>query len=295
MARQDTDAEAVTVASMREQTNLFEKRDKVEVALVRLREFEPPEGYFLAYSGGKDSTVLLELARRSGVKFEAHYSATTIDPPELVRFVRRQQDVVIDWPKKSFLARLAEKAMPMRRRRWCCSEYKERGGTGRLVLTGIRSVESPARGRRRMVETCMTDGTKRYLHPIIDWAESDVWEFIRGGRIPYCSLYDEGFRRLGCIMCPMGSKTSRLYEAERWPRYEAAFRSAFVRLFDRNRGNGKLAQWEDGSEMFDWWLGRIGKPNHEQGLLHFEDDKDAVGIYESDENAVAQYEVDDDE
>ena len=37
---------------------LFEKRDKVELAIMRLREFEPPEGYYLAFSGGKDSQCI---------------------------------------------------------------------------------------------------------------------------------------------------------------------------------------------------------------------------------------------
>lgn len=257
---------------------LFGTVDKVAVAIERLRQFCPPEGYFLAYSGGKDSTVLLELARRSGVKFDAHYHATTIDPPELVRFVRQQPDVVIDWPQKPFLVRLAEKAMPMRRRRWCCAEYKERGGSCRLVATGIRAAESSGRFRRRMVETCMTDPMKRYLHPVIDWTDADVWEFISGEGLPYCSLYDEGFKRLGCLMCPLAQQSARLREAERWPRYTAAFRRAFERLHQRNKGNGKLDQWADGSEMFDWWLRHTERPSPEQETLDYDDD--SVGIYD---------------
>ena len=69
--------------------------DKVQASIERIKAFEPQDGYFLAYSGGKDSTVLLELARRAGVKFDVHYSVTTVDPPELVRFVISQFDAVI--------------------------------------------------------------------------------------------------------------------------------------------------------------------------------------------------------
>lgn len=61
------------------------KINKVEQAIERFRLFGPEDGYWLAYSGGKDSTVILALAKMAGVKFEAHYSCTSVDPPELVR------------------------------------------------------------------------------------------------------------------------------------------------------------------------------------------------------------------
>ena len=51
----------------------FEGYDKVQVAIMRLQQFQPPEGYYLAFSGGKDSVVLYDLAVKSGVKFDAHY------------------------------------------------------------------------------------------------------------------------------------------------------------------------------------------------------------------------------
>ena len=64
--------------------------NRVEVAVMRLQEFEPPEGYYLAFSGGKDSIVIYDLAVRAGVKFDAHYSLTTVDPPELVHFIKAE-------------------------------------------------------------------------------------------------------------------------------------------------------------------------------------------------------------
>ena len=70
-----------------EQLNLNGKT-KEELAIEFLQEHEPPEGYFLAFSGGKDSVVLYDSALRSGVKFEAYYSATGIDPPQLIKFIR---------------------------------------------------------------------------------------------------------------------------------------------------------------------------------------------------------------
>jgi len=78
--------------------------DKVEEAIERLRVFEPPEGYFGAFSGGKDSCVIKELAGMVGVKVDWHYNVTTIDPPELIYFIRKHHsDVVWDRPEKPFL------------------------------------------------------------------------------------------------------------------------------------------------------------------------------------------------
>ncbi|NCC59160.1 MAG: phosphoadenosine phosphosulfate reductase, partial [Synergistales bacterium] len=91
------------------ENTLFGVRDKVQDALEMLREFEPEDGYYLAYSGGKDSTVLLDLARRSGVKFDAHYNLTTVDPPELVYFIREQKDVIIESPEKTMWELIVEK------------------------------------------------------------------------------------------------------------------------------------------------------------------------------------------
>lgn len=77
-------------------------RTKVENAIKRLQSFEPPEGYFVAFSGGKDSQCIYHLLQMAGVKFDAHYSVTSVDPPELVQFIKRQYpDVIFDLPRYS--------------------------------------------------------------------------------------------------------------------------------------------------------------------------------------------------
>lgn len=63
-------------------------RDKVKIAQERLKAFEPSEGYYVADSGGKDSACVLALCKMAGVRFDSHYNITTVDPPELVKFVR---------------------------------------------------------------------------------------------------------------------------------------------------------------------------------------------------------------
>lgn len=243
--------------------------DKVQVAIERLRMFEPPEGYYLAFSGGKDSCTIKALADMAGVKYDAHYNLTTVDPPELVRFIREQHpDVAIDRPERSMFQLLAIKRMPPTRlARYCCDHLKERGGYGRVVMTGIRAEESNQRAKRQMVEQCYKV-QKSYVHPIIDWSEHDVWGFIHERGIPFCSLYAEGWKRIGCIMCPCATRPRRLQDAARWPKMYAAYVRAFDRMVKLRRDEGHPITWQSGQEVMDWWLGDApGVPDEQMEMF----------------------------
>src|SRR5665647_19204 len=119
---------------------LFGLVDKVAIAIQRLQAFEPAEGYYLAFSGGKDSVTIKALADMAGVKYDAHYSLTTVDPPELVQFIKREhKDVKIEHPKETMWKLIIRKGFPpLRQIRYCCQILKETGGEGRMVVTGIR-------------------------------------------------------------------------------------------------------------------------------------------------------------
>ena len=130
-------------------------KDKVEVAIERFKTFEPPEGYFLAFSGGKDSVVIKALADMAGVKYDAHYNVTSVDPPELVKFVKSFEDVHFDRPldkdgnQITMWNLIPKKKMPPTRiARYCCEHLKESSGEGRFVATGVRWAESVKRKNR---------------------------------------------------------------------------------------------------------------------------------------------------
>lgn len=138
--------------------------DKVETAIQRYRTFEPEDGYYLAFSGGKDSCVIKALADMAGVKYDAHYNITSVDPPELVRFIKEKHpDVILDrayWSKDyknenlrgkpiTMWNLIPEKKMPPTRIvRYCCAALKEHQGEGRFVVTGVRHAESVKRSHR---------------------------------------------------------------------------------------------------------------------------------------------------
>lgn len=245
--------------------------NKVDDAIERIRMFCPPEGYYGAFSGGKDSCVIKELAKIAGVKVDWHYNVTTIDPPELIYFILKyHSDVVWNRPEKPLLIKLIEKGFPTSQNRWCCEYYKERGGFGRRVLTGIRSHESNKRAGRKLVEQCFKDTSKTYVNPIIDWLVIDVWEFIKNNNLPYCSLYDDGFKRIGCVLCPKASKYNRLREAQRWPRLTKAFLKSFIKLYQNKRERETFKRWKSGEEMFNWWLYQDQPKNNPDQTVMFE-------------------------
>lgn len=246
--------------------DLFRGRiDKVAIAIDRIRMFEPPEGYYLAYSGGKDSDTILALTKMAGVKFDAHYNLTTVDPPELVWHVKTHPEVVIDRPKETMWKLIVRKKQPPTRlARYCCEILKERGGLGRFVMTGIRAEESNNRANRKMTEQCYKEGGKRYFHPIIDWTHKNVWEFLKTNHVPYCKLYDEGFTRLGCVLCPFADKHR---SAARWPKIAEAYHRAILKCFTSNVAAGLSAsrRFKNGEDMWRWWLS--GKSKKEDGGL----------------------------
>ena len=233
----------------------FGGRDMVETAIDRIREFCPPEGYYVAFSGGKDSIVIKDLVKRAGVPYDLHFQLTTVDPPELLSYIRQHHpDVAWHRPRETMWQIIVRKRMPPTRpKRYCCRELKEYAGEGRLVVTGIRWDESDKRRQRRMLETCRKIHGKRLLNPIIDWTTADVWQYIRENELPYCRLYDEGFDRIGCIMCPMAEKRRHL-DAERWPQYKRAYIRAFQKMVDKRIADGLPTTWRTGEEVYTWWM-----------------------------------------
>lgn len=272
--------------------------EKERSAIEFLKAMERPEGYFLAFSGGKDSCVIKRLAEKAGIKFEAVYHLTSVDPPELVRFIKEKHpDVRIEIPrdkdgKQITMWRLIRynHMLPTRFARFCCEALKEPGGDGMMTITGVRWAESNNRKAnqglvtitgekhglendpnfaktkrggvvlvndneesRRTIESCYKR-QKTVVNPIIDWEDSEVWEYIKAEGIAYCSLYDEGYTRLGCIGCPMGQYKGRRRDFARYPKYKEQYLRCAQDVIDFKIANGKKVTFKNGKEYFDYWM-----------------------------------------
>lgn len=165
----------------------FNGRDKVDKAIMRLQTYEPEEGYYLCFSGGKDSVVIKVLADMAGVKYDAHYSVSSVDPPELVRFIKDYHpDVIFDYPRDkdgnviTMWNLIPTKTMPPTRIvRYCCAYLKEQGGKGRLKVTGVRWAESVNRKKNQGEVTFMDKKTKHIIEK--ELSDEDFSSTPRGG------------------------------------------------------------------------------------------------------------------
>ncbi|MDP2643785.1 MAG: phosphoadenosine phosphosulfate reductase family protein [Desulfobacterales bacterium] len=250
------------------QLDLFEQ--KIDRAIRRLKENEPDdEPYYGATSGGKDSVAIMRLAEMAGVEVEWYCNLTTVDPPELIRFIRKNySEVRFNKPEMNMWQLIVSHRMPPTRKvRYCCEYLKEQGGNGRVVITGVRRSESAKRSKRQDVE-CNSRKKSIVINPIIDWSSHDVWSFIREQNIPYCKLYDEGFKRLGCVGCPMAGKRGMEKEFARWPHFKRLYIKAFRQMVERRVIDGLETEWKTGEEVFDWWIAnKREKPNKQIGIF----------------------------
>lgn len=245
----------------------------------------------ICYSGGKDSDVLLQLAINSGIRFEVLHNHTTVDAPETVYHIRdtfrrlELQGVKCTVEKPTYKGErvtmwsLIPQVMlpPTRLMRYCCSVLKEKGGRNRAIATGVRRAESRARSKRgifedfnknkdkkivlnndnddkrRWFERCEKQA-KTLVNPVVDWNDEDIMNYIQSENISLNPLYCEGFKRVGCIGCPLSNKKNRYAEFRRYTTYEKAYVHAFDRMLQVRRANDKTGTWQTGYDVFRWWL-----------------------------------------
>lgn len=180
----------------------------------------------VAYSGGKDSDVLLQLAKEAGIRYRAIYRNTTIDPPGTIAHVELL-GAEIRRPQESFFQLVAKKGFPNRFSRFCCEKLKEYKVMDKCIM-GVRKSESSKRNLRYNEPTqCRWYGRKteanhvEAIYPILDWTDDDVLAFVEDRQLMLAPVYytNRGqidvSKRLGCMCCHLlrsasASSTSRI-------------------------------------------------------------------------------------
>jgi phosphoadenosine phosphosulfate reductase len=253
-----------------------------------LRYYKQP--LLVTYSGGKDSDVSLELTKRSDIPFEVQNSHTTADAPETYWHIKKKFyelelkgiKCVVNKPyykgeRVSMWSLIPLKLMPPTRTvRYCCQVLKEGAGDNRMITTGVRWDESTQRASRgemeipgstkksKIILTNDNDQQRRFFekcelraksicNPIIEWTNTDIWDYVHSEKINVNILYQCGFKRVGCIGCPMAGK-NRHFEFSMYPKYKQMYINAFKRMNDERERRGIEKQWKTGEEVFAWWM-----------------------------------------
>lgn len=227
--------------------------NKAEQMALKYNDF----GFHVAFSGGKDSQVIYELCKMAGVKFKAFFYKTSVDPRELLSFIRENYPEV-EWikPKLSMFQLIYKKGMlPLRRCRFCCEYLKERNGLNAVVITGITSDESAKRAKRKALEiSCVKGQDKIFIHPILDWTKAEVLQFLNERSIEKCSLYEKQ-ERIGCVGCPMSPKTMRR-DFRNMPNFKKAYINTVQKLIDEK---GKYKEFESAEDVVNWWSSGLSR------------------------------------
>lgn len=303
-------------------------QDKVKQAqntlmlAVELSAFYYKKPLIITYSGGKDSDVMLHIARHclKPDQFEVLNSHTTVDAPETVYHIRKVFKELeaegihteIRMPmykgeRTSMWKLIAEKGMPPTRfQRYCCEVLKEANTPNRLAAVGVREDESTKRQGRDMftfaqskrdyaysstdhlsqqfessktatqefnlkddeenVYDCkfiaaMKNHKETVCNPIYKFTEADIWAYVREHNIEMNPLYAKGYKRVGCIGCPLAGDNMMKKDFANYPKYKDNYIKAFDRMIAERKRNGKIVEssWKTGYEAFMWWIGENPK------------------------------------
>ena len=254
---------------IKQSIDLIKQGEKLALAL------NPTDGYYVGFSGGKDSQVLLDLVNRSGVPHKAYYSVTTNDPPENLYFIRNHYpEVTFVHHHPNLYTLIAKKGLPTIHHRWCCKLFKEGEGAGNVVLTGVRREESAKRANyptidvrsRRKAHTdrttpytidnltenhhdCIKGQDKIMIYPLADWTSTDIWVYIAENKMPVNPCYKLS-GRVGCMFCPYSSEEQITHYETTHPLFHQLLLANLQKFLDKRGGDKKI---HSTLEYYDWW------------------------------------------
>jgi phosphoadenosine phosphosulfate reductase len=267
--------------------------DKAAIAIERIKTMAPIAeniygGFTVMVSGGKDSTVIADLAVRSGTRCKFVTSWTGIEYPETVYFLRSEKKRFenlgysfefhiprsADGKQITMWSLIAKSGFPTRKMRFCCQQLKENSTGNCYCILGVRWAESTRRKStrflheerrlkmserqiitnndneafRRITENCMKK-RQFMLNPIIEWSDEEVWEYIHERKLPYNPLYDQGHKRVGCIGCPMRANRTELEDNPKWAALYKKAGGKFLK--EKVIRDGK---YSDEDTYYRWWV-----------------------------------------
>lgn len=166
--------QALAKASYGLRQKMEHTRDVILKALPLALKYDD-KGFWCGFSGGKDSQALYHMMRLCDVPMHVYFSPTSVDPPEVIRFIRKYYPEVefVKIHENIYDVFKQMKVLPSMKIRWCCAHFKERGGEGKVVCTGVRKAESVRRSKRNEIEV---SGRKfsGHMDEFEDWQEKRI-------------------------------------------------------------------------------------------------------------------------
>lgn len=236
-----------------------ELQKKIEQSIKLLQVTCGDDVVEIAYSGGKDSDVILQLAKEAGIKYRAIYKNTTIDPKGTIKHCKDMGVEEIK-PTMKFIDLIQKYGFPNRRYRFCCKVLKEYKVLDKSVI-GIRKEESVKRAKNYKEPTeCRFYGSKKNhveaIYPILDWTNSDVKEFIEDRGVVCAPVYYMGGgqfdvnQRLGCMCCPLQSFRKRIESFKMYPNMVKLY-CRNGQIYIQNHPNSKIAK--EHKDVYSWF------------------------------------------
>ena len=262
-------------------TTELERKIGRAIRLIKMSAPEDGSPIEVAYSGGKDSDVILQLAKEAGVNYRAIYKNTTIDPAYTRKHALDMGAEVL-MPKDSFFSLIEKNGLPSHLFRFCCRVLKEYKVLDKVII-GVRRAESKSRASRYTEPTeCKYYGSKKpenhveAIYPILDWTDDDIEAFILDRGIKCAPLYydEEGRfhveRRLGCMCCPLASRKKRIEQFKMYPNMVKAYIKHAQVFMDTHPDRGILVR-NGYKDAYEWFVRDVFYSSQEDWNKHKEE------------------------
>lgn len=195
--------------------------------------------FYVAFSGGKDSVVALDIVQRAlpHNEFKVVFGNTDMEFPtttELVQKLSRKcSDEGIEFLEAASNMTSKESwnifGPPARKVRWCCTVHKtapvinmlsDKFANGKLrcvMITGVRGDESVSRSGYDEMSMGKKMAGQYSFHPILEWSSAEIYLYIYSQGLLLNEAYKYGFNRVGCIMCPNSSEKHEYIKRQCFP------------------------------------------------------------------------------
>lgn len=184
--------------------------------------------FYVAFSGGKDSVVVLDLVQKAlpHNAFKVLFGDTDMEFPTTLDLVEKVAQECALQNIEFYSAKAPKSAEenwdvfgpPARKVRWCCTVHKTAPVINKLnelvdkkfvrtmMITGVRGDESASRSGYDELSKGKKMAGQYSFHPVLEWSSAEIFLYMYGNELEFNEAYKYGFNRVGCIMCPNSSE-----------------------------------------------------------------------------------------